>query len=133
MIFIILIIIVVLIYFYKFYSDRNKMLSDQVDQKGGMIEKYNILTDSLLNSYGTRIVQVKRDHIHILVDHYTTIYDFLITENFNSVEIKWIGRMDHYGEYKHKWTFPHNYPQEKMIDEIGEFLVWKTDQITGDI
>jgi len=36
------------------------------------------------------------------------------------------------GTHKHKWSFPHNYPQEKMIEEIEEHMEWNTKQMFGN-
>lgn len=131
MFWIILIIGIVAYIIYSFSRDRNKMLQRQVDMQGGMAKKYEYLIEKLTETPGAKVVQVTRDHIHIRAAGQTTATNFLITEGFNSVEIEWVGQMAMLGTHKHRWTFPHNYPQQKMFEEIEEFMEWKLKQMFG--
>lgn len=36
------------------------------------------------------------------------------------------------GTHKHKWSFAHNYPHEKMVNEIEENMEWKSKQMFGN-
>jgi hypothetical protein len=116
---------------YNFFQDRDQMLQRQVDMNGGMAKKYEYLTERLASEPKAKVVKVTRDHIHIRSTGQSTATDFFITENFNSVEIEWIGQLSLLGTHKHKWTFVHNYPQEKMLNEIEEYMEWKSKQIFG--
>jgi hypothetical protein len=132
MIWIILIIGIIGFILYSFYKDRDQMLQRQVDMQGGMAQKYEYLIDCMTSDNVARVIKVERDHIHIRATGQTTATNFLITESFNSVIIEWIGQMGMLGTHKHKWTFPHNYPQEKMMKEIEEYMLWKSNQMFGD-
>ena len=126
---VIIIIAIVGYYIFSFSRDRNKMLERQVDIKGGMAIKYEYLINRLTNYPSSRVIKLTRDHIHIRATEQHTSEDFLITEVYNSVVIEWVAQLAMMGTHKNKWTFPHNYPQEKMYSEIEEFIEWKTKQI----
>jgi hypothetical protein len=114
---------------YNFLHDKDQMLKHQVDMRGGMAKKYEFLISKLTEGTTAKVVKVTRDHIHIRAVGNTTATNFFITENFNKTEIEWIGQLGMLGKHKHRWTFPHNFPQEKMLNEIGEYLEWKTKQM----
>lgn len=128
----ILIIGVVFYILYSFFRDRDHMLRRQVDMQGGMAKKYEYLIDRMTNDPSARVVKVTRDHIHIRATEQTTETNYFITEGFNIVEIEWVGQMAMLGIHKQKWSFPHNYPQEKIIEEIGGYLVMKTNQMSSN-
>lgn len=127
----IIIIVIVGYILYSFFKDRDHMLQRQVDMQGGMANKYAYLINRLTNDPSAKVVKVTRDHVHIRAVGNSTATNFFITENFNTVVIEWLGQLGLLGNHKHKWTFPHNYPQEKMIQEIEEYMEWKTNQMFG--
>jgi hypothetical protein len=114
---------------YNFMRDKDQMLKHQVDMRGGMAKKYEFLISKLTEDTTAKVVKVTRDHIHIRAVGNSTATNFFITENFSKTEIEWIGQLGMLGKHKHRWTFPHNYPQEKMLNEIGEYLEWKSKQM----
>lgn len=124
---------VVLFIVYSFFSDRNKMLQRQVDLRGGMAKKYNTLIEGLTDDPSAQVIKVTRDQIYIRALGRTAEVDYIITENFNKVEVDWIGKFGMMGTHKHKWSFPENYPQTKILMDIEEFMMWKTNQIFGKI
>ena len=115
---------------YNFMRDKDQMLKHQVDMRGGMAKKYEFLISKLTEDTTAKVVKVTRYHIHIRAVGNSTATNFFITENFSKTEIEWIGQLGMLGKHKHRWTFPHNYPQEKMLNEIGEYLEWKSKQKT---
>ena len=116
---------------YSFLKDRDQMLTRQVDRHGGMATKYSHLIERLTSDPSAKVVKVTRDHIHIRAVGTATATNFLITENFNSVEVEWVGQLAMLGTHKKKWSFPHNYPQDKMIEEMERYMEWKTQQMFG--
>ena len=114
---------------YNFMRDKDQMLKHQVDVRGGMAKKYEFFISKLTEDTTAKVVKVTRDHIHIRAVGNSTATNFFITENFSKTEIEWIGQLGMLGKHKHRWTFPHNYPQEKMLNEIGEYLEWKSKQM----
>lgn len=94
-----------------------------------MAKKYEFLISKLTEEPSAKVVKVTRDQIHIQAQGQSTATNFIITETFNKTEIEWIGQMGMLGNHKHKWTYAHNYPQQKMLDEIGEYMEWKSQQM----
>ncbi|WP_431136939.1 hypothetical protein [Psychroserpens mesophilus] len=129
MIWILLIIGIIGFVLYNFFRDKDQMLKRQVDMQGGMAKKYEFLVGKLTQEPSAKVVKVTRDQIHIRAEGQTTATNFIITETFNKTEIEWIGQMAMLGKHNHKWTYPHNYPQQKMLDEIGEYMEWKSNQM----
>ena len=132
MIWVTLIIGVIGYIIYNFFQDRDHMLQRQVDMNGGMAKKYECLISRLTSESTAKVVKVTRDHIHIRSTGQSTATNFFITESLNSVEIEWVGQSALLGTHKHKWTFVHNYPQEKMLNEIEEYMQWKSKQMFGN-
>jgi hypothetical protein len=128
----IIIIGIIVFIIYKFLKERENMLKIQVDLHGGMAKKYEYIIEHMTNYPDAKVVKVTRDHIHILARGNSTATNYFITESFNSVEIEWVGQMAILGTHKHKWSFPHNYPQEKIVEEIEEYMDWKVKQIFGN-
>ena len=114
---------------YKFFQDRNQMLNQQVDIYGGIEKKYKFLVEKLLEEPNSKVVKVARDQIHITIEGNSTQTNFIITENFKKTEIFWVVKMAFLGTHKNKWTFNEDYPQYKMLSEIQDYVVWKTNQI----
>lgn len=128
----IFIIIIVGYIIFSFVRDREEMLQRQVDMRGGMTKKYEYLIGRLAEYPGARVIKVTRDHVHIRAEGQATATNFLISENFNKVEIEWVGQLAILGTHRHKWSFPHDFPQEKMIKEMEEYMEWKANQVFGD-
>lgn len=110
----------VIIYF--FLKDRDKMLENQVDNFGGMKEKYSLLVEWLTTDPKSNITKIKRDHIEISCIYPSSVTQFLITENFKYVEIDWTSDLGSMGNHKLNWQFPNNINQEIMIEKIATDL-----------
>lgn len=126
----IILIICFIGYFIYFLRKRDQMLQRQVDINGGMAKKYEYLIESMTNEPGAKVIKVTRDHILIRLNLPTASRSFFyITENFNLVriEIDVISIMT--GTLKHKWEFDHDFPQEKMVEEIQEFIQGKAKEM----
>lgn len=114
----IVLIIVGVIIFY-FLRDRDKMLEQQVDEQGGMKQKYAELIEWLTDAPNARIVKTTRDHIQISNVMQTTATHFFITETFNGVEVEWNAKFGLMGDHKKEWKFPSTTSNEQMIEIIG--------------
>ena len=117
---IVLVIIGIVIYF--FLRDRDKMLENQVDNFGGMKNKYSLLIEWLTSDPKARVTKMTRDHIEISCIYPSSVTKFLITENFSSVEVDWISNLGVMGNHKLNWSFPNNTNQEQIIEKIGTDL-----------
>ncbi|WP_133256599.1 hypothetical protein [Flavobacterium tibetense] len=118
----IIIITIIGVIIYYFLKDRDKMLETQVDNFGGMKRKYSLLIEWLTSDPKARITKTTRDHIEISCIYPSSITKFLITENFNFVEIDWISNLGVMGNHKLNWKFPNNTHQESIIEKIGTDL-----------
>lgn len=125
-------LIIVVYIIHNFLKDRDTMLQKQVDMHGGMSEKYGYLIKNLTIEPSAKVIKVTRSQVHIKAAGQSAITNYLIMENFNTVDIEWIGQTAVLGTHKHRWSFPHNYPQDKMLQEIGEYMQWKYEQIFGN-
>lgn len=124
---IILLIVGVIIFF--FLRDRDKMLDKQVDNHGGMRQKYSLLIEWLTSDPNAKVVKVTREHVQISSIMQTTATYFFITETFAGVEIEWDARLGLMGNHKKKWNFPKNTPVENMIERIGTDLAEYNDKV----
>lgn len=94
-----------------------------------MKEKYKYLVQKMTDDPQARIVKLSNNHIHILLQGNVVITSYKITEKDNFIIVEWIASMWVMGTHKHKWTYEHNYPQEKIVQEMSEFIWWKTKEI----
>ena len=46
----------------------------------------------------------------------------------NNLEVRMKGFMPMLGEINKKWIFPDRYPQQKMIQEIEDYMDWQMNQ-----
>ena len=115
MIWIIALTIIGVIIFF-FLRDRDRMLDSQVDNLGGMLNKYSLLIKWLTSNPNAKIVKVTRDHIQISCIMQTTATYFYITETFNGVVIDWKATLGSMGNHNLNWKFTVTTPQEKIIE-----------------
>ncbi len=128
MIWIILIVVIGLIVVAT-YNKKDETLKHQVDRYGGMSKKYDYLITKLTEHPKSCVKQVTRDKVIIVADGNSTKMTFTILEVYDKVQIDWLGNFNFLGNHKHKWTYPHTYPQEKMFSEISDFLEIKMKEV----
>lgn len=110
--------------FYIYHREKNIALYEQVDIKGGMTKKYSQVIEFWTNNPDTKIIKVTRDEVHIKYTGITSYCFIIIREKFASVEIEWIAALGgHYGTHSKLWRFPHDYPQEIIINEVYDYSV----------
>ena len=125
---IIILVIIGIVIFY-FFKDRDKMLEKQVDDFGGMKNKYSLLIEWLTSDPNSHITKVTRDHVEISCIYPSSVTVFLITENFNSVEIDYSANLGVIGKHELNWQFPNNMNQESIIEKVGTDLHNYADKI----
>lgn len=118
----VLIIGIIGVVIYFFLKDRDKMLEASVDNKGGMRQKYSDLIGWLTDDPNAKITNVTRDHVTIVNRMPTTKTTFLITENFDGVDIEWYAELGSMGNHNKKWKFPKGTSEETMVIKIGTDL-----------
>lgn len=132
MVLVFFIVVIILYVVFRFFSDKEKMLSVQVDQYGGISEKYKQLVECFKRDFGTKVIKVTRESIHLRSLGSTTSVDFIIIENFNRTEIEWQARLGLVGNYKNSWTFNSSTSQSQMYKEIVDKMTIINKSIFGD-
>lgn len=115
MIFLIIAGIIVFV-MYKFFTDRDKMLSKQLEPYGGIENKYRDLISYFLSVEPSKIVAMRRDYIGISC--LGGLMYWGIQETFNEVVIDFKGN----SLPSKRWEFHHNTPQEIIIAEIDLYF-----------
>lgn len=131
MIYIVVAVVIVFV-IGKFFIDRDKMIEKQVDNQGGMRVKYKTLIDLLTQEPSAKIVETKRDMVHIRSQGNPCSTDFFIIEHFDASRIEYVGNMGLLGVHKLDWKFPQNFSQEKMYEKIGTDINEKMQKIFSE-
>lgn len=130
MFWIIVIILICLGIYFLFNNDRKDMIEKQVNPYGGMLVKYNKLIEWLAYDPNAKITNVKSGSLDIVSIGRTTTVQFSITETFGKVNIRWDADFGPIlGKHSNSWDFPHDYPQENMIEDIGQYLHYKMQKM----
>lgn len=120
----IIIIVVVGYVIYLVNKDHKEHVQTHVSNYGGMLEKYSILI-KYLQSGGLRIQKVSTDSVILSSNSMNWTLDYV----GNNLEIRMKGYMPLYGNINKKWIFQDGYPQEKMVEEIENYMTWQMDQV----
>ena len=119
-----IIVIVVIFVIYLVTKDHNEVIKTNVTNYGGMKEKYKILVEYLTQHPSSRISQITKDSIIISSSTYTFTIDYM----GNGTEINLTGFIPLIGRFSKRWKYPEGYPQEKVIEEIENYLEWKMNE-----
>lgn len=119
-----IIIIIVIFVIYLATKDHNEVIKTNVTNYGGMKEKYKILVEYLTQHPSSKISQLTKDSIIITSSTFTSTIDYIS----NSTEINLEGLFPIIGRFSKRWKYPEGYPQEKIIEEIENYLDWKMDE-----
>lgn len=101
---------------YKFFSDRDKMLSKQLEPYGGIRNKYSILINYLMGAEKSKIETIRRDYICISCASGTMYWH--IQETFGEVNIELKSPIIP----SNKWEYRHNIPQQYIIQDIEMYF-----------
>lgn len=95
------------------------MIEKQVDNLGGMKNKYEKIINGLSQGTTPEFCEVKRDYLHFrFVFSSQTAANFYITEHFGKVKIEWVLQLGPAGDKKLDWSFLENSDQENMLNLI---------------
>lgn len=123
-IFLILIIVTVALVIRK---EQNASVKNNVANYGGMKRKYNELIIYL--GQGAKIDKVTKDSIRISSSSMIWILDVV----GNDLEIRMNGFMPTLGHISHKWIYPHNFSQSKIIQDIENHISWQLERFQSNI
>lgn len=126
---VVLIILVVLGYIiYLVSRDKKSNTQHVITNYGGMLKKYSELI-SYLSQGGCHIDKVKSDTVILGSKSMKWSLD-VIGED---LEIKMYGFLPMMGNISHKWIYPHNFSQTRMISDIENYLDWQMSQFISAI
>jgi hypothetical protein len=120
----IFIIGIVIFIIYKISKENKEEVQTHVTNFGGMKEKYNILISYFTMLPSARITKLTRDNVTIATSSMTVYIDYV--GGNTEVDLKMI--MPVVGKIAKRWKFPNGYPQEKMIQDIENYLDWEKDK-----
>lgn len=108
---------------YSINKDHKEHVQTHVSSFGGMQGKYSILIN-YLKSGGLQVLKVSQDSIILSSNSMNWTLDYV----GNNLEVRMKGYMPLFGNINKKWIFQDGYPQEKMIEEIENYLTWQMEQ-----
>lgn len=116
----IVIVIIVVVIIGKFLLDCSKQ-AEQVRHEGGMMKKYSILVEHLLNHPNARIFQETNTFISIGISSSSGSTVYYLQQTFGNITIQMKVKNDPFvGNFNMEWTFPESMVQERMIAKIEE-------------
>lgn len=109
---------------YSINKDHKEHVQIHVSNFGGMMEKYYVLI-TYLKSGGLSVSKATKSSVILSSQSMTWTLDYV---GYN-LEVRMNGFMPMLGKINHKWTFHDGYPQEKMIEEIENYMDWQIKQL----
>ncbi|MDR0982076.1 MAG: hypothetical protein LBM07_02375 [Culturomica sp.] len=109
---------------YSVNKDHKEHVQTHVTGFGGMQGKYGILID-YLKSGGLQVQKMTRDSVILSSNSMYWTLDYV----GNDLEVRMKGYIPLLGNINKKWVFQDGYPQEKMLEEIENYLTWQMNQL----
>lgn len=121
----IIIIAIIIFVIYQMNKEKNEDIDTHITSVGGMQTKYKILVAYLTTHPSSRIENQTKDSLIITCPTMIFYIDVIGRE----LEILLKAKLQIVGDIKKKWKFPDEYPQEKIIEEIENYLTWQLQNI----
>lgn len=118
----IILIIIIIVVIYNINKDHNESVKVNITNYGGMRVKYAELIDYF--SQTANISKETKDSIRLN----SPSMEWYIDVVGDDIEIRMTGYMPMLGHVKHKWIYPQNYSQSKMIQDIENYLTWQLEE-----
>lgn len=109
---------------YLVNKDYKENVKTNVTNFGGMMVKYDLVIDYLKAS-GLALTRLTSDSVELSSKSATWNLDYAGT----NLEVRMKAFVPLLGNISKKWTFPDNYPQEKMIEEFNNYADWQVTRI----
>ena len=90
-----------------------------------MINKYKLLIDYLTSYPSSKIIKLKHDGLIISAPNMTFSIDYI---GYNT-EIELMAFLPLVGKFSKKWKYPDDFPQDKIIQEIENFISWELSKV----
>jgi len=118
------VVVLGVIIFRTVNKDYKESVHTNVTRFGGMEQKYKTLVLYFTQHPASRIAKLTNDSITIS----SSTINVRIDSVGGSTEIYLDAIMPIVGKISNKWKFQQGYPQERMIEDIENFLEWKMEQ-----
>lgn len=120
---IIVIVAIVILVMHNVKKDYNSNVKEHITNQGGMLTKYQILIDYLRSS-GMSVQEIGKDYIVLSSKNMTWHLNQIGME----IEIRVKGFIPTLGNIENSWKYSEDYPQQKMVEEIENYLTWQMRQ-----
>ena len=107
--------------FTAFYFLQLKRKKSAVDSTHDILKKYQVFIDlALAQGKTSRIERLKSNSLSIRTSSLKNASLFALTEVDQRIIIVWTWSDRNFGRRGKEWSFPDNYDQKKMFDEVVE-------------
>ncbi|HCE53843.1 MAG TPA: hypothetical protein DER05_02125 [Lutibacter sp.] len=106
---------------YLFISTKKEEVQ-KVQNQGGVLVKYQTLTNHFLSIPMMKVEQRSSTSITMAVKEPKVVTRFIISHGFENVSVFWFHKSLSFGEHSLNWRFPEGMEQLAMIKEIDEEL-----------
>jgi hypothetical protein len=120
-----IIIVIVIFLIFSFRKDYKENVQTNITNLGGMKNKYKILIEYLTAYPSSKITKLTQDSIVISAPTMTFHIDYVGT----NTEIELFAFMPLIGKFSKKWKYPDDFPQDKIIQEIENYLEWEISKM----
>jgi hypothetical protein len=122
---IIIIVLIIIFFIFIFRKDYKDNVQTNITNFGGMKNKYNILIDYLTAYPSSKITKLTQDSLVISGPNMTFYLDYIGI----NVEIELKAFMPLVGKFSKKWKYPDDFPQDKIIQEIENYISWELSKM----
>lgn len=120
----IIIIGIIVFIIYSLTKEHNEYVDKHITSFGGMKGKYKTLIDYLTAPQGAKVVKEANEYIVISSSSWTVNINYSAGDLIISLK----GGMPLIGQFSKRWTYPSGYPQDKMIEEIENYMTWLMEE-----
>ena len=122
---------VVVFIIYTINKDYKEEVKTHVTNHGGMQQKYSLLVEYFTAHPASKITRLTKDNISISSSTINVSIDYVggKTEIFIKAFLPLVGNVSK------RWSYPDGYPQQKMIEEVENYLNFelsKMNKIAGN-
>ena len=119
-------IIVIVFIIYLIRKGHNEDVQTYVTNFGGMQEKYKTLIEHFENEAGLKMTKLTKDHVTLSGRSIYTIDDLR-----GVTHIHLYSSLPIIGKISKGWKYPSGYLQEKMIQDIENYLQWELQRMAS--
>lgn len=114
---------------YKIKGEYEEHVEENVTREGGMLIKYELLIEYLKENGDCKVIKTTKDSVELASKSVFWTLDFV----GNNLEIEANCEFPFIGKNKKKWTFPGNFSQKAMIQEIEVYMEKQIEQVANSI